>query len=248
MKDAAVLFSGGKDSTYTIDRLSAQGYRISCLVTLFSKNRDSYMLHTASIQLAELCSKALEIPIVIGYTNGNKEEELEDIADVVRSARAKYEFDALGCGGIASNYQKVRIEKIATELGLKAEAPLWGIDQGEYVQNLIESGYRFILTSVSAAGLDAGWLGKEIDQDSARALIELSSKFRFNAALEGGEGETLVLDCPIFPRNRIRIVGSRKIWNGYQGRLEIMKAELERKPSNQVMFKSTKTDRDQIPC
>jgi len=229
MKTAAVLFSGGKDSTYAIDLLRRDTFRVSCLITIFSENPDSYMLHTANINLVELSARALQIPLVIGRTTGKKEEELQDIKRTVLTAKEEYSFNTLGCGGLASNYQKSRIEKIAKECEVTSVCPLWGIDQREYMKKLVESGYHFVLTSVSAAGLDESWLGKEIDQKSANNLIELSRKYRFNAALEGGEGETLVLDCPLFVTERLKLVEYKKKWNGYQGLLEITKAELERK-------------------
>ena len=41
------------------------------------------MLHTANINLVELSSRALQIPLVSGETKGNKEEELLDIKHAV---------------------------------------------------------------------------------------------------------------------------------------------------------------------
>lgn len=229
MQSAAVLYSGGKDSTRAIEMLKRSGYEISCLITIYSENLDSYMLHTTNINLVELSAQALEIPLFSGKTKGNKEEELADIKLSVLKAREKYGFEVLGCGGLASNYQKTRIEKIANECGVASACPLWGVDQRNYLKELVESGYHFILTSVSAGGLDDSWLGREIDKESVVRLIELSKKFNFNAALEGGEGETLVLDCPIFPRKKLKLVEYAKTWDGYQGKLEITKAELEMK-------------------
>ncbi len=223
---AAVLYSGGKDSTYTIDLLRRKSFEISCLITLFSENQESYMLHTANIELVQLSAKALQIPLVIGRTKGNKEEELEDIKRTVLDAKVRYSFDMIGCGGLASNYQKTRIERIAADCNLDSAAPLWGIDQKRYMTSLVEQGYHFVLTSVSAAGLDDGWLGKNIDEKSVAELVRLSEKYSFNPALEGGEGETLVLDCPLFQKERLKLVEYRKNWNGYQGLLEITQAEL----------------------
>ena len=171
----------------------------------------------------------MKIPLVSGRTKGNKEEELFDIKETLLAAKQEYSFDTIGCGGLASNYQKTRIEKIAEECDVTSVCPLWGVDQRKYLKQLVDYGYRFILTSVSAEGLDERWLGKEIDQESVGELIELSEKYRFNAALEGGEGETLVLDCPLFQKEKLRLVEYRKKWNGYQGLLEITKAELEPK-------------------
>ena len=183
-KNTAVLYSGGKDSTYAIDMLKRSGHIVSCLITIVSQNPDSYMLHTANIQLTELCSRAIGIPLVVGFTDGNKEEELQDISQTILRAKKDYDFGILGSGGLASSYQKTRIEKKAEYCGLTAETPLWGINQEEYIMNLVDSGYRFILTSVSAGGLDSSWLGRETDYNSALELIRLAEKYKFNPALE----------------------------------------------------------------
>ncbi len=49
--------------------------------------------------------------------------------------------------------------------------------------------------------------------------------FKFNLNFEGGEAETFVLDCPLFS-NPIIINQSKKIWDGYRGRFEILDARL----------------------
>lgn len=234
MRKAAVLYSGGKDSTYTIDVLQQEGYEIVCLITVISTNKDSYMLHTPNVELTELSSKALRFPVVVGHTDGKKEEELRDIQRTVRDAKSKFNFDSIASGGIASIYQKERIDAIAENLGLRSVCPLWGLDQSKYLMRLVESGYDFILTSVSAAGLNDHWLGKRIDSECAIRLVGMSQKFGFNAALEGGEAESLVLDCPLFAVERLKIVEARKIWNGYRGTLEIRSAALEKKPVLQI--------------
>ena len=236
-RNAAVLYSGGKDSTYTVDLMQRSGYNISCLITIVSENPESYMLHTPNIWLTELSSKALEIPQVIGFRIGKKEEELLDVSQTILNAKSKYDFEILGSGGLISNYQRDRIEKMAIECSLRAETPLWGINQEDYLVTLVENGYRFILTSVSAWGLDSTWLGREVDRDSADELIRLSKKYRFNPAFEGGEGETLVLDCPLFKKNELKVLESKKNWNGYRGVLEISSAALEPKNPS-VCFQS----------
>ena len=47
-------------------------------------------------------------------------------------------------------------------------------------------------------------------------------------AFEGGEAETLVLDCPIF-KKRINILASSTVWDRDNGYLSISEAELENK-------------------
>jgi diphthine-ammonia ligase len=211
--------------------LRNMGYAVACLITVVSENADSYMLHTPNIHAAELAAQALEIPVVLGKTKGEKELELRDIEAAVNEAKKRYNFQVLSSGGIASEYQRSRLTQIARATNLISLNPLWGIDQKKYLLQIVREGYRFILTAVSAQGLDERWLGREIDDLSAEELVRLSDKYRFNAALEGGEGETLVLDCPLFIHQRIEIISAEKTWDGYRGKLEIRKAELVPKPS-----------------
>ncbi len=226
---AAALFSGGKDSTYACAKSLEQGYEVACLLTMFSENRESYMLHTAEIELTELSARAMGIPRLVGRTAGKEQEELLDIKRAVEEAKNEFGFGTLVTGAIASVYQKNRIETIARDCGLKVFSPLWGANQASYLRTLVSEGYRFLVTSVSAEGLDRRWLGRKVGSNEVEELIGLSTKFRFNAAFEGGEAETLVLDCPVFKNGKIRVLDSIVEWNGYFGRLKVNKAILESK-------------------
>ena len=225
-KTAAVLFTGGKDSMRTIELMLERGYDISCLVTMISDNEDSYMLHTAAIEVTRLSAKALGIPLFVGRTAGIKEKELEDIYSAIREVSESYSFDTLASGGIASVYQRDRISSLCQRLGLKTEAPLWGVDQPSYLKDLVLRNYQFILTSVSAEGLDRSWLGREINGSNVEEIIGLARKNRFNPSFEGGEAETLVLDCPLFKSKKLKILKSEINWRGSCGRLLIKDAVL----------------------
>ena len=82
------------------------------------------------------------------------------------------------------------------------------------------------MITVSSDGLDDTWLGKLVTKSDVETLKHLSEKFGFNLNFEGGEAETFVIDCPLFS-NSIKINESKKIWNGYRGRFEIVDAELK---------------------
>ncbi len=45
----AALFSGGKDSTYSIYKVKQMGHNVQCLVTVFPKSSDSHLLHFPTI-------------------------------------------------------------------------------------------------------------------------------------------------------------------------------------------------------
>ena len=63
-----------------------------------------------------------------------------------------------------------------------------------------------------------------------RELAILQRKYGVQPGLEGGEGETFVLDCPLFDR-RIEILSSETHWKGDAGYLEILNAHLAQRNS-----------------
>ena len=56
-----VLFSGGKDSTLAL-HYAAEKEEVACLITLVSKNKESYMFHTPNIDVSALQAEALGLP------------------------------------------------------------------------------------------------------------------------------------------------------------------------------------------
>ena len=78
----AVLFSGGKDSTLAAWLAQKEGHELSCLISIISENKHSYMFHTPSIEKTKAQAQAMDIPIIVQETKGEKEEELKDLQEV----------------------------------------------------------------------------------------------------------------------------------------------------------------------
>ena len=224
----AALFSGGKDSTYAIYKAKLNGDNIKCAITIFPKSYESKFLHYPNIQITKLQTTSMKIFHIFRQTNSDAvETEMHDLESLLNQAKKDFEIEGVVHGGILSEFQKNRFEIICDKLHLKMISPLWRADQKKYMKDLIDSKFKFIITSVTSEGLDDSWLGKEITIDDINRLDELSKKYGFNLSFEGGEAETLVLNCPIFSLP-IRIVKSEKIWDGYRGRFEITEAILDR--------------------
>ncbi len=200
-----VLFSSGKDCIYAMHIQNRLNYEITCLISIESENKDSFMFHTPTISITKYQSKALGIPLLMHKTDGAKEKELEDLKAAISKAKERYGIQGVISGAIYSNYQRKRIEKICDELNLKVYSPLWHMDQEIEMRNLINGGYEFIITKVAADGLDKSWLGKRVTIEDLEKLIVLNKKNNINITGEGGEFESLVLDAPMF-KERLKIV------------------------------------------
>jgi len=122
----AVLFSGGKDSTYSIYKVKQMGHDVKCLVTIFPKSSNSHLLHFSTIESTELQSRTLEIPQIISTLDSDElKEEMNVLEILLKKAKQNFQIEGLVHGGISSEFQKKCFEKICKKIDLKIIAPLW---------------------------------------------------------------------------------------------------------------------------
>ncbi len=218
----AALISGGKDSLYAVYLAEKQGHEIRYLLSMRPERSDSYMFHHPNIELTEVQAKLMGVPLLVEETEGVEEEELRDLERLI--SRVRDDVDGILSGALASNYQRKRIEGICGKFSLESVSPLWHIDPVRYWRDLLDAGFRVMVTAVAAYGLGESWLGRVIDEAAVDELKELNRKFSIHLGFEGGEAETLVLDCPMFNK-KIRVVEAKKEWDGQRGTYIISKIE-----------------------
>ena len=194
-----VLFSGGKDSTLAL-HLAAEKEKVECLITVVSKNKESYMFHTPNIDVTVLQAEALGLPLVTVATEGQKEKELADLERAIAEAKNKFQINGVVTGAVESVYQASRVQRICNHLDIWCFNPLWKHDQKTLLETLIEKKFKVIISGVFAYPLDEKWLGKKIDAEVITRLVELQSQYGISPSGEGGEIETTVLDAPMFKR------------------------------------------------
>ncbi len=220
------VFSGGKDSTFAIYLAQKQGHEVACLLSIFTKSEESHLLHYPNLQWTKLQSESMNIPqLTINSESDETDDELSALEKLLQNAKDQFHIEGLVHGGIKSQFQKEKFESLCSKLDLVAITPLWNTEPEQYMNDLLDSDFIFIMITVTSDGLDDTWLGKEIAKSDIDTLKQLSEKFGFNLNFEGGEAETFVVDCPLFS-NSIKINKTKKIWDGYRGRFEIMDAEL----------------------
>ncbi len=192
------LYTGGKDSAYALYLMKQRNYEISCLISIKSKNQDSYMYHTPEIDRVKEHAHKMNIPLILIETSGEKEEELKQLKEALEKAKEKYKIEGVITGALFSEYQRQRIETISDKIGLRVFFPLWHVDQELHMRRLLKDKFKFIFTKVAAEGLDNSWLNREITEKDIEELIKLNKKYGVNVAGEGGEFESFVIDCPLF--------------------------------------------------
>ncbi|HLD42050.1 MAG TPA: diphthine--ammonia ligase [archaeon] len=206
----AVLFSGGKDSTFTVYKALKEGHQVRYLISFVSENPASYMFHYPNISLTKIQAECMGIPIITKKTKGEKEKELEDIKSVLKKIRD--EIDGVGAGALASKYQYDRVANICKEMGLQTYTPCWMQDQEEHLKEILDAGFEVIITGVAAGGLGKEWLGRKLDWEALEDLKKLKEKYNIHIGGEGGEYESLVLDCPLY-KKKVEVKKSSINWD-----------------------------------
>lgn len=219
----AVLYSGGKDSTFALHKVVESGIKVDLLISILSRNTHSYMFHYPNVKYTKMQAEALGIRQVFAETEGRKEEELADLEKVL----VENDIELLVTGATYSRYQGDRINEMARRLNIEHVAPLWHIEPMEELGELAKN-FNAIITSVSAEGLDDSFLGKRIDADIIGRLAQANREHGINMLFEGGEAESFVLDAPLFGK-RIEVKKARKEWNGSSGAYFIEEAVLVEK-------------------
>lgn len=227
------LLSGGKDSLYNLYLATREGHEVVAIANLkppdgHGDELDSYMYQTVGHQAIEYIAEALTLPLFranitgdslnknLHYENGDKNDEVEQLFDLLHDISHKHriEYEAISVGAIASSYQKHRCENICQRLNLTMLAYLWNGNQDRLLHDMIDSGFEAILVKVACLGLTEDHVGKTISEMQPH-LRELNRKYETNICGEGGEYETIVLNCPLFKRKII--IDSHEIVNPSSG-------------------------------
>jgi uncharacterized protein (TIGR00290 family) len=159
----AVLFSGGKDSTYSIYKAKESGHQVECVATIFPQSYESELLHYPNIQLTKLQAETMNLPqisIEVDSTNPNSEEST--LEEIISRAKENFNVEGIVHGGILSEFQRKRFEQVSNNLGVTLISPLWKQNQKEYMKNLLKLKFHFLIISATSGGLDESWLGKKI--------------------------------------------------------------------------------------
>ncbi|KAJ9530372.1 hypothetical protein QJQ45_000746 [Haematococcus lacustris] len=131
-------------------------------------------------------------------------DEVEDLAALLAFIKERIPgVTGVVSGAIASDYQRLRVESVCARLNLVSLAPLWHQPQRGLLRDMIESGLDAILVKTAALGLDPSrHVGKGLAHMEP-LLLRLEQRFGSNVCGEGGEYESMTLDCPLFSQARI---------------------------------------------
>lgn len=203
-KNAAVLWTGGKDSFMALYEAQAEGYEIKSLITFISNDKE-FLAHPLNFIMCQAASLGLPHHAVM-----IREPFKDSYRNAIRLLKEKHFIDVLVTGDIAEvdglpNW----IRQCAAGTGVDVHTPLWGSDRNVLLERILEKGLKVIFSCVKKPCFSEEWLGAELDASVLKRLRTMNSKVGVDMCGEGGEYHTLVLDGPLFRRG-IQITDSSK--------------------------------------
>lgn len=208
--DFVGLVSGGKDSVYSICKLIDEGYNLVGLIHMSANSTyaDSYMYQTVGSEVSINLDRCFGVPLFVYKTGCNavdqnlfynpcETDEVEDLYLAIKDVQSKISFNAISSGAIFSNYQKNRVENVCNRLNLVSLTPLWNQNQKDLLSEMIKYGIDARIIKIASPYLKRECLNMNLSEIKDYMDNKIW-KYEMNYCGEGGEYETLVLDCKHF--------------------------------------------------
>ena len=213
------LISGGKDSIFNLLHCVANGHEIIALANLhpgYGKcdELDSYMYQTVGHSFVPAVADCMSLPLIRRSIerksistdclyDENEDDEVEELYCLLHDVLSSFQdIGGVAVGAVLSNYQRVRVENVCSRLGLQVFAYLWRVDQFQLLADMEQCGLQAILVKVASMGLNSTHVGMLLS-DVNYSLQTLHKKWGIHPAGEGGEYETITVDCPLFTKKLI---------------------------------------------
>lgn len=105
----------------------------------------------------------------------------------------------MSSGAINSTYQKNRVENLCSRLDMVSMALLWEWEATDLLNAMIDGKMNAILIKVASYGLKKQHIGKNLEQ-MRPLLLKMQDDYGIHCCGEGGEFESLTLDCPLYKK------------------------------------------------
>lgn len=212
----ASLYSGGKDSSFSLYVAEQSGHEVPYLVNIVPQDRASWIFHTPNLNVVPTLAEAMGKEVILGSSTGEEDSDMEGL----RRALEGLDIDGVVTGAVWSDYQWDRMNFVCGDLGLKVISPMWRKDQDMLMEQIIDSGIRAVIVGCYAEGFDESWLGRPINHDTLKDLKALRSKYGISIMGEGGEYESMTLYIPGFSHG-FEIAEAEKEWKRNDGTLRV---------------------------
>ena len=220
MHNAAMLWTGGKDSSMALYEAGQDGYCVRCLVT-FAPPEPGFLAHP--LRFIKMQAQALALPHYVVPITAPFEKSYETGLSRLRDEMG---IDCVVTGDIAEvDGNPNWIRERSRPVGMNVHTPLWGRDRNTLLRQLLDRGIKARFSCVKTRWLDEDWIGRELNDSAIADLRIIRERTSLDLCGEEGEYHTLVIDGPQFTR-RIDIRSFSRRVAGPLAYMEIHESEL----------------------
>lgn len=212
-KSFIMSWSGGKDSALAYYRAVLEGHMPLALFTMFEEDGTKSRSHGLPIEVMEAQAERMGLPLVIGKASwsGYEKEFIEHLK------KFKAQGINMGVYGDIDLQDHLKwVQKVSTEAQIGVHHPLWQEPRKNLLKELVDEGFRAVITVVDTTRLDERFLGREFTHE----LIDELEAAGIDACGEEGEFHTMIVDGPIFVEP-IPVQFGDKVKVGNYGILEV---------------------------
>lgn len=229
------MYSGGKDSTNAIEYCLAKNWEITHLISVKPSITDCYLFHFATVELTKEIAEILGIKHI--YLTCNVADPLKEgkiVEEAIINILKETKIDALVLGGVGLQETQIKtLQKLMMPHKVEVFATHSGEEQEVVLKEMLNKGYRFIITSIASDGLQK-WLGIEITLNNFSNLKHDSIKYGFDLLGEGGYYDSFAFDAPFLSKKLI-IEEFTKVQEGnYNGHIVVNKFKIVLKNKAEV--------------
>ena len=231
----AILYSGGKDSTYAIEHAIQKKWDIRYLLSVKPNRTDCYLFHYATVEHTKELANIIGIPHILTKCKiSDAEKEAELIRSIIEEKQKDDPINALVLGGTGLQETQLRsIQDALRPLGIEVFASHAGEEHDLIMESIIKNGYEILITQVASDGL-MPWLGRKLTKENFQELKNDSIRFKFHIGAEGGYYDTLVTDAPFFKKKLLIKEMEKIVEDDYCGHINIKKLEILDKTAQSI--------------
>ena len=223
LQDAAMLWTGGKDSSLALYEAGHNGYCVRCLIT-FAPPQPGFLAHP--LPFMKMQAKSLGLPHHVFPVRPPFEHSYET---GLRRLREQMDIHTVISGDIAEVGGSPNwIRERSRPVGMNVHTPLWGRDRDVLLRQLLDNGFKVLFSCVQTRWLTEDWIGCELNDSSIADLRAARGRTGLDLCGEEGEYHTLVTNGPQFTR-AVRIGSYSKRTAGSLAYLEVHDLELAAK-------------------
>ena len=219
MQNAAMLWTGGKDSAMALYEAGQNGYNIRCLVT-FAPLEPDFLAHPLGFMKMQAQALALPHHVLTIHSPFDTSYEAN-----LRRLRDDMDIHCVVTGDIAEvNGKPNWVRERSRAVGIHVHTPLWGRDRNLLLRQLLDRGFKTRFSCVNTR-----WVGRELDDAAIAELRIVRVQTGLDLCGEEGSYHTMVTDGPLFTHGIVICSYSTRI-AGSLAYMQVHESELCRLP------------------